>query len=331
MSSRLTWRTSLPIALVGCSTLTALGPGTAVAGKLDRIRDETSDSRDDDDDAENDNDDEGEGALNLFGALLQLFAESRAPGDTEPSEPPTPGRLTPPSPTPMYLPYPYFRGQKGNLRLIPPFLPPRMEVVTCPAEDPQCAGMEGITDCAAGRCQRVVTPAARRSVFGLRRGRAQLLGEGGYDWDGLYRGTVGLGGQIAGGFGFETRGNLWIEPQPGTNDQLFFWDTSLLIEFPSERMQTYVGAGLRLLFDPSGESYSTGGGFGLLRFELYPARPAVLRFETAVGALNEALTLEGRASLGAQLGRAELYGGYSAFSIGEVVLHGPLLGLRLTL
>jgi hypothetical protein len=258
------------------------------AGKLDRVRDETSDSSSHDDDDDDDND---SGILGVLGAI---FSGGSDDGET------TQVPASPPGPRAFYLNYPYAGGQSGSLRVV--------------SRDP-LAELELSTASA-----------------GLKQGRVQFWGEGAADWDGLYRGTMGISAQLAGSFGFETRGSLWHEPLVGPDDDLVFWDGNLLLEaVASPEFQVDLGAGLRGLFDPSGKSEPKGGGHGLLRFNIYPANPLVFHLTTTLGILNKSFMGEGQGTVGVQLRNFELYGGYSAWAIGEVVLHGPLLGVRATL
>jgi hypothetical protein len=271
-------------------------PGLLQAGKLGDIRHETSGSSsaaaaaDDDDD-----DDDGP---SLLGAILQAIFD----GDDHDTRGSVEGSIedSPPGPRPMYLAYPYVAAQRGSLRLVP-----------------------------VDRTSYLVYPPIVPG--GLRRARVQVWGEGAGDWSGLYRGTLGFSAQLAGSLGFETRGSLWYEPLTGTDDQLFFWDNNLLIELtPSPELQPYLGAGLQIMLDPTGRSAGVVGGHGLLRFDVYPAEPWVLHLGTALGVLGKAFMFEGQGTIGAQLSRFELYAGYSAWTIGRTVLHGPVAGMRMT-
>lgn len=64
-------------------------------------------------------------------------------------------------------------------------------------------------------------------------------------------------------------------------------------------------------------------------FESLVGRPFTLNGELHFGALGQAWVWQARASLGAMLGPAEVYGGYHHISIGGVSLGGPVVGARL--
>lgn len=299
------------------------------AGKLERVRNETSNSssshNDDDDDDDNDDDN----SPGLLGSILQgLFDGDSSDEDDNASEH-TP---SPPKPRAFYLEYPYAGGRSVNLRMVPPLSAVEDARTACPPGVADCGGAVSIRTCAEAECYDDSTPGPPRPPIGLKGARGQLWGEGARDWDGVYQGTLGLGLQFAGEFGVETRGSLWHEPLAGPDDALFFWDGNVLFEIPASRQaQMYLGVGLRGLFDPTGESKAKGGMHGLLRFDVYPTRPLVLRVATTLGGINHAFIAEGQATLGIQLQRFELYGGYNAWIIGETKLHGPLLGVRMTL
>jgi hypothetical protein len=272
--------------------------GPVEAGKLDDIRHETSSSSSEQgtpasssDSDEGDDDDDDED--DDGGSILLGILQAIFNSDDQASggDVAVPAGEEPPGPRPMYLAYPYVAGQPGSLRF--------------------------------------VTPGC--SSVGLKQARVQVWGEGAGDWAGLYRGTLGVSGQLAGSLGFETRGSLWYEPLVGRDDQLFFWDNDLWVELaPSVAFQTYLGAGFRVMLDPTGRSRGVAGGHGLLRFDVYPAEPLVVHLGTTLGVLGKAFMFEGQGTVGVQLIRAELYAGYSVWAIEQTVLHGPLAGIRTT-
>lgn len=303
-------------------------PRYAQAGKLDSVRDETSGSSSHHEDDDDDDDDDSPG---LLGAIVQAFFDGDSDHDDEDVEEPdlTP---SPPGPLPFYLEYPYAGGVSGSLKVVPPFSTLEAWQAPCPAGAADCGDANSVHRCAHAECYDDSAFGRSRPPVGLKGARGQFWSEGAGDWDGVYRGTLGAGVQLAGGIGFETRGSLWYEPLVGRNDKLLFWDGNLLFEVPaSPETQLYWGLGVRGLFDPTEESETKGGLHGVLRLDVYPARPWVLRIATTVGAINRAFIAEGQVTLGVQLQRFELYGGYSGWLIGETSLHGPALGVRLTI
>jgi hypothetical protein len=162
--------------------------------------------------------------------------------------------------------------------------------------------------------------------------RTQIAGEGAGDSDGLYRGTLDFSAQVAASLGFETRASFWYEPLLGPDDKLLFLDSNLLLEIPATpSVQFYLGGGARSLLDVSKNSELQGGGQGLLRVDIYPKRPLVLRVAGMIGGIHSVITAEGRGTIGIQREKLEFYAGYSSWVIGRTTLHGPVAGIRLTL
>jgi hypothetical protein len=69
----------------------------------------------------------------------------------------------------------------------------------------------------------------------------------------------------------------------------------------------------------------------MLRVDIYPKRPLVLRVAGMIGGLNLVITAEGRGTIGIQREKLEVYAGYSSWVIGRTTLYGPIAGVRLTL
>jgi len=205
----------------------------------------------------------------------------------------------------------------------------------CAPDDPYCWSTSPDGACTGGYCSSAPVDEPEPPTQVGRGGRLRLTGEGGVDLEGAYRETFGLELQAAGSLGLETRWSLWNEPQAGAVDRLLFGEGNLLLELPaSPALQVYLGVGGRVLIDPTGQSEPQAGGQGLLRFDVYPARPWVLHARASVGGLGEALTLEAQGTVGVQLHRWELFAGYSLFTLAHedpVTLSGPLAGVTLTL
>jgi hypothetical protein len=88
----------------------------------------------------------------------------------------------------------------------------------------------------------------------------------------------------------------------------------------------HAGLGARLLFDRR----TTQGGFNFLYgADFFPVDPVVLSTQIDLGNLPHAFVFHARGTVGWQLGRFELFGGYDFLRIGSTNFQGPLAGLRL--
>lgn len=98
------------------------------------------------------------------------------------------------------------------------------------------------------------------------------------------------------------------------------------------RWQVYAGLGPNVMIDgralPTGERTDAAGINGTFRTTVLPVRPLVLRGRFDVGRLGAAPAMLGRATVGAIIGRTELFGGYEARKVGTVRIHGPTAGVR---
>ena len=98
------------------------------------------------------------------------------------------------------------------------------------------------------------------------------------------------------------------------------------------RWQVYAGMGVGVMLDgrvdAGHERVDTAGVNGTLRTTLLPARPVVLRGRVDFGRLGAAPSMMGRVTAGVMIRRFELFGGYEARRVGDVVLHGPTVGTR---
>jgi hypothetical protein len=104
-------------------------------------------------------------------------------------------------------------------------------------------------------------------------------------------------------------------------------DTNLTFRFAqTERMQMYAGLGFRMQTD----RYDTRFGFNFLYGgDVFLSDPLVLSASLDVGNLSSDLVVHGRATVGLNYKRWEVFGGYDFLRIGSVNLQGPMLGLRL--
>lgn len=149
-----------------------------------------------------------------------------------------------------------------------------------------------------------------------------------YDWDGLHLPGVDalLETTLPMRLGVETGWTTYIEPLPGMLDHLTIGDLNLTIRFAqSRRVEFRSGLGARLMIDRG----DVAGGFNFTYgFDVYPARPVVVSASIDLGNLGRAFYLEGKGTLGMALRGMEIFAGYDATRIGDVVLHGPVAGIR---
>lgn len=98
------------------------------------------------------------------------------------------------------------------------------------------------------------------------------------------------------------------------------------------RVQISTGIGPNVMLDGrvglGQERVDALGINGTLRATVLPARPVVVRARLDVGMLGAAPAMLGRATAGVMLRRFEAFGGYEARRVGQVVLHGPTVGVR---
>jgi hypothetical protein len=157
---------------------------------------------------------------------------------------------------------------------------------------------------------------------------ARLSLENGNDFRGLNR----LGGQLfvdtRSRFGVLSSWSYFSERLTGGgSDETLLGDLNLTFRFAqSEWIQFYTGAGARILTD----RHTTRAGFNFLYgADFQPVRPIFVSTLVELGDLDSAFLVHGRATVGANFGRFEVFGGYDFLRIGKVNLQGPLLGLRL--
>lgn len=153
----------------------------------------------------------------------------------------------------------------------------------------------------------------------------------GYVFDGVVRGQVSGRVSVAGAIDFELRYGAYFEQTDDTIRALGLGRLALAIPFvQTEAVQLRGGIAGQLYHDVAGVEL---GYAGLLELDVYPVSPLVIRAEASVGALGQALMLDGRATLGFQIDRGELYVGYQVFAVdpfvsSTAVLHGPVAGVR---
>jgi hypothetical protein len=161
-----------------------------------------------------------------------------------------------------------------------------------------------------------------------RRFAGRIATEYAYDVDHVHRPAVRLQLELPLRVGLESAWTHFIEPlMDGGLDRLTIGDANLTFRFAqSERAQFRAGLGARLMTDHLG----TDAGFNFTYgFDLFPARPLVISGAFDLGNLGQAFVFAGRATVGAALGRVELYAGYDVLLVDPVLFHGPVAGVRI--
>lgn len=152
--------------------------------------------------------------------------------------------------------------------------------------------------------------------------------ENGNDFDGLNRFAGRLTVDTASRLGIHTHWDWFHEDLgSGHSDQLLFSTTNITYRFAQHEMfEFYAGLGVRTMDD--GGSTAVGGNF-IYGFDAFIADPLVLSASAEAGWLDQATVYRLRASLGVAWNHIEAFAGYDYLRVGDVDLHGPMLGLRL--
>jgi hypothetical protein len=209
------------------------------------------------------------------------------------------------APEVYFLSYPYAGDHHGHLLLERPRQPPRS-----PDED------------------IIITDSLESGYVPVSRVTGRLTGEYYYDLDTVHVPGVSLIFDSDTRLGFETRWRLFLEPLDDEVDKLVMGHLNMnvrLVQRPS--VEAHLGIGGRLMTDKK----VTGGVNSTFRLTLFPIRPVTSAMEVSIGNLGYAFFLEGQTTLGAALGRAEIFAGYRGTLIhgrsNSVVFHGPTAGI----
>jgi hypothetical protein len=155
---------------------------------------------------------------------------------------------------------------------------------------------------------------------------ARVSIENGNDFDGLNR----LGGQVlldtASRFGIVTNWDHFRESLGVGRDVTTIGDITFLCRFAqSENVLMRAGIGARIMTD----EHATNAGVNLhYGGEWFPSQPWVLTGGIDIGNLGDAFVFRARASAGVLWHGVEAFGGYDLLRIGDVNLHGPMVGVR---
>jgi hypothetical protein len=151
--------------------------------------------------------------------------------------------------------------------------------------------------------------------------------EYGADFDDLSR----SGGQVlldtACRFGLDAEVNEVRECRPsGCWDRLWLGDCNLVYRFAqSPRVQMRSGVGFSWMADTLGSDFGFNFTYG---GDFYVRKPWVLSADIDWGRLGHAALFHGRATVGVQFRRVEVYTGYDYYDVGHVPIGGLVGGLR---
>jgi hypothetical protein len=310
----------------------------ALAGNLGDVRSSTSKpSSTSDDDGGSDDDHGGSVVGSILLAIISGDDDADEPRPRQYEAPPPAPQPREPNPDPWFFAYPYADGQQGSMLLLTPPLAQRSDEfstpASCPPDDFACT--EQPASCDAEPCDAVFDRASAYDLpEGLRRkaGRLQLFSDFGTDVAGLQRYSVGTRFESRTYLGFESRWSYWREPlDDGGVDALVFADFTPFVRIVQTRhVQSYLGAGLHVMFDPTGAD-SAYGFQGSWSLEAYPVKPLTVNASLDVGNLGPVAFANAQATLGGMLGRVELFAGGHFMLVDRTVFAGPLGGLRLHL
>jgi hypothetical protein len=215
-----------------------------------------------------------------------------------------------------FFPYPYASGNRGHLTHRPP------EYVTL--EEPD-AGAEAESE---DEAVILLSDARLNHEVSLSQVTGRLAAEYHYDLDTIHAPGVSLVFDSALRLGFETKWHHFIEPQGDGLDQLTMGDLNIAVRFvETRRVEAHLAVGGRMMIDPK----LKGGFNGGFRLTAFPTKPLAIAASTDLGNVGRTFFFEGQLTLGALIGRAELFAGYKGIifqsSSDTVLFHGPVAGL----
>ena len=158
----------------------------------------------------------------------------------------------------------------------------------------------------------------------------QVAGEGAYAGDGVWRSGLALRLAYM-RVGLDSNLSFYIDR--GRTDALYLGSTNLILA-PVMRphVMWWVGGGANYMLDgrvpgQGRREYAAGYNF-TSSVDVFPFSPIVLSGRFDVGTIHAARVMSARATVGIVLRGFELYGGYEAKKVGDVPLHGPMVGIR---
>jgi len=186
---------------------------------------------------------------------------------------------------------------------------------------PYALGYSGIRAIEMGRERRIDCPV----VVGI------LDASAGYVLDDIVRGQLSARLRIAGVIDVEGRYDAYFERTGDAIHGIGLGRIGIgLTMLADDAFELRGGAALLVYQDVAGVE---AGYAATAELDVYPIAPLVIRAEASGGQVGAPLFLDVRATLGFQLGRAELYVGYHALFLATETqsdtLQGPVGGLRI--
>ncbi len=153
----------------------------------------------------------------------------------------------------------------------------------------------------------------------------------GYVFDGVVRGQLSGRVRIAGILDIELRYAPYFEQTHDVIHAIGLGRAAFAYALVADdAVQLRIGAAGQLYHDAAGIEVGLSG---LLELDAYPIAPLVIHLEASAGSIGQASMLDGRATLGLQIERGEIYVGYQVFAVDPLgsagtALHGPVAGVR---
>lgn len=153
-----------------------------------------------------------------------------------------------------------------------------------------------------------------------------LSAEYGMELGGMYKPAARVMLSTSIRLGLESGWTWFIEEEEDGWDWLAVGDVNLIWRFAQhETIAWYSGAGVRLMADAAGWNAGFNFTYGL---DAFPVNPVVLSAAIDLGNLGWAFVFHGRGHLGITRFGVEFFAGWDALLIGNVMLQGPIIGLR---
>jgi hypothetical protein len=213
----------------------------------------------------------------------------------------------------QFLSYPYEGGAKGYMA--PPLY---KEGHTTPPETKSGDLLIG------GAEKDTVSSPSRTRSFAIR-----LIGDYSFDLETIHKTSAYLLFETRWRWGVEAGFSYLYERFPDGNtppEELSLGDVNIVFRFAqSKRIQMRTGVGGRYMVDGLGASFGVNFTYGA---DLYPVYPLVFSTVIDFGSLDRAFVLHARGSVGAVFRSFEAFAGWDVLQVGDAVVHGPLVGIR---